>query len=340
MTPVRKICLRKLSTSQVCSSAFISSNWTTPLYGFGPLTDNYLRFDRPLLSKQHQIMGWLCKDAKTIVDSYLANFKEHILVSSTTLSRTSFMSQINSIISRTIVGLPDSYRRGYHLITELMHTSLLSSAFNTDWLLEFGNALNSYLLRSVPREYANGTCNCVISQDCNESLRIGPPELVLPGLLVGCLPIDGLRLSTLECFYSSNCINTIINHLDYYELINGSPTTNFVAPSAALLVITPLNASIPSRFSPDTQIGTIVDELFIERWTNESSYERYFSECSPSICHYEYVGHNSLVYLVTSLLSLYGGLTVSLRFIVWNGLCICLKFKQRRQLNNPTITIP
>ncbi|CAF4142564.1 unnamed protein product, partial [Rotaria sordida] len=32
----------------------------------------------------------------------------------------------------------------------------------------------------------------MISGTCQEPLRIGPPDLFLPGLVVGCLPIDGL----------------------------------------------------------------------------------------------------------------------------------------------------
>lgn len=273
---------------QVCSSAFVQSNWTTSLYGFGPTAKSYLQRDRPLLSKQHQIIGWLCEEAKSIIDSYLINVNQRTLIGMTTLSRASFTSEIDLIIDQITERLPVNYRRGYGLITELMHNSLLSTAFNTDWLLEFENEFNRYRLRSVPREYANGTCNCVVSNDCNEPLRIGPPELTLPGLVVGCLPIDGLRLSTLECFYSSSCIATIINFLDYYTQIDGSPPTDFVPPISPRLVVDPLNSSIPSRFALNSTIGMLMDELFIEHWTNESHYERYFVQCVPTV----YVGIN------------------------------------------------
>ena len=318
----------------------ISSNWTTSLFGFGPTANSYMQLDRPLLSKQHQIMGWLCEEAQAIINSYLINVNQRTLVTFKTLSRATFASEIASLIDSISERLPVNYRRGYDLITELMHNSFLSTAFNTDWSLEFGDASNSYRLRSVPREYANGTCNCVISKDCHEPLRVGPPDLVLPGLVIGCLPIDGLRLSTLECFFSSSCINTILSFLDYYTQMDESPPLNFIPPATPPLVITPLNNSISSRFSPSSPIGMLMDELFIERWANESNYESYFSACAPSVCYYEYVRRNDVLYVMASLVSLYGGLTVSLRFIVWNGLRIYQKFKGWCKLNKRVAVQP
>lgn len=49
--------------------------------------------------------------------------------------------------------------------------------------------------------------------------------------------------------------------------------------------------------------------------------------CSDCICRYQHVIHHDIWYVITLLLSLYGGLTVSLRLIVWNGLRIYQKFK-------------
>ncbi|UJR24192.1 hypothetical protein I4U23_027158 [Adineta vaga] len=325
---------------QVCSSSFINSNWTTTLYGYGPKANSYLQFDRPLLSKQYQIMGWLCAEASAIVTSYLKNVNQQMIISTTTMSRVYFESTITDIVNQITRRLPVNYRRGYNLITELIHNSLLSNAFNTDWLLEFGNASNGYILRSVPYEYANDTCNCVVSKDCNQSLRIGPLDLVIPGLVVGCLPIDGLRMSSLECFFSQSCINTIINYLDYYMLMDGSlPSTDFSPPIVFNLSIIPLNRSLLSRFLPNSSIGTIMDELFIEEWTNKTNYEKYFSTCAPNICHYENIQHHTLLYVVTSLLALYGGLTVSLRLIVWNSLRFYQKFKEWYKPTNRIINI-
>ncbi|CAF4364741.1 unnamed protein product, partial [Rotaria sordida] len=156
------------------------------------------------------------------------------------------------------------FRRILFFIIELLRNTLPPTAFNTDWLLEFTDWSRDHLLQSVPRMFSNGTCNCVTSTTCQEPMRIGPPNLVIPGLVVGCWPIDGLGMSTLECFYSSSCIESIINFLNYYTQMDGSPPVDFVLPTVPTFIVTPLNSSIPSRFPPNITIGKLIDELFSE----------------------------------------------------------------------------
>ncbi|CAF1297815.1 unnamed protein product [Rotaria sordida] len=169
----------------------------------------------------------------------------------------------------------------------------------------------------------------MISGTCHEQLRIGPPGLFLPGLVVGCLPYDGLRMSTLECFFSSSCISTILTYLEYYTQIDGSPPINFVPPTVLPITISPLDNSTPSRFSKNTSIGILLDEYFLEEWTVTSSYEDYFAACAPTHCNFEYVTRNNLLYVATSVLGLYGGLMIGLRFITWNAIRLYRLMKTR-----------
>ncbi|CAF3891815.1 unnamed protein product [Rotaria sp. Silwood1] len=240
---------------------------------------------------------------------------------------------MNVIINELIKRTPLDFRRLGRATTAILEVNLIPTAFNTDWSIEYGNASNDYVLKNVPVMYANGTCNCAVSSECQAPLRIGPSDLILPGLFVGCLPIDGLRMSTLECFFSSNCINTILNYLEYYTLPDKSESFNFSLPAVLPLVVNPLNESISSRFSSVTPIGEIIDELFIEKWENITSYESYYAACAPTICNYKYSQRRGVLYVITSLLSLYGGLTMSLRFIVWNGMQLYRKIKSARHIH-------
>lgn len=282
-------------------------------------------------------MSWFCDQSQTTVQNAISVFNNTILVSSTAVSRASFVSQTAEIIRQFIELTPVSYRRMISLLTELAQGALLPTAFNTDWLIEYGNASNDYLLRSVPRYSANKTCNCLVSGACHETMRIGPPDIILPGLVVGCWPIHGLLMSTLECFFSSSCIDTIISYLDYYLEMDGSPPTNFTIPDVLALQIKPLSGSISSRFAPNTTIGTLIDELFIEQWTNTSSYESYYATCAPSVCRYQYTSRNDALYVITSILSIYGGLTVSLRFIVWNTMRLYRLIKRHLRTRRTSI---
>ena len=260
-------------------------------------------------------------------------------MSSSVLALNDFQTTTALIIQQFTTTASTSYQRIFELSTELFHSSLVPTAFNTDWSLEYGNISNDFLLRSVPRTFTNSSCNCVVSDQCQQSLRVGPPGLILPGLVIGCSPIAGLRLSTLECFFSSDCIAAILTFTEYYTEPDGSPPANFTPPTALPLVTTPLNSSISSRFSKATPIDALIGAMFIERWTSTSSFEKYFAACAPTSCRYEYVQRNDLLYVVTTLLGLYGGLTVGLRFLIWNAPKL-YRFVRRRFCTRRTAVEP
>ncbi|CAF3036128.1 unnamed protein product, partial [Rotaria sp. Silwood2] len=132
-------------------------------------------------------------------------------------------------------------------------------------------------------------------------------------LVIGCLPIFGLRLSTLECLYSPMCLQKLSN------------LTKNIYNNLWLL-----NISIPSRFTPvsSTLIRTLIDESFIESWHIKSNYSNYFEICAPSTCQYTYEKRHDALYILTTFLGLYGGLTVGLKLIVWYVLCITAKVQE------------
>ena len=311
---------------QVCASDFIKQEWITALYGYGPNATTYPQLDRPLLSKHLQILGKLCLEAQKLVADAIADLNNSLLVTSSLVSRASFESQTSRIITQFTERVPDSFRRLFTFFIETIAALLLPSAFNNDWLVEFGTASNEYVLRNVPRTFTNSTCNCVISRTCQEPLRIGPPDLQLSGLVGGCYPIDGLRMSTLKCFYSRSCIDLILSHLPYFPESNRSSPINFVPPG---LIATPLNRSIPSRFPIHGAVSELIDELFIETWSNSAVYENYFAACAPITCQYQYFRRENFLHVTTSVLSLYGGLTIGLRLIVWHAARSIEKIKRR-----------
>ncbi|CAF4641241.1 unnamed protein product [Rotaria sp. Silwood1] len=160
------------------------------------------------------------------------------------------------------------------------------------------------------------TCNCAVSSTCQQPLRIGPSDLILPGLVIGCSPMEGLH---------------------YYTQIDGSPPVNFTPPKTPPIVIASLNTSLSTRFLPSTQIGELIHEMFLEQLTNVISYEKYYATCAPSVCRYEYVERSNILYIVTTLLGLYGAVSVGLRLLIWNSLRIYHKIKNYFHYHNAAI---
>ena len=136
--------------------------------------------------------------------------------------------------------------------------------------------------------------------------------------------MDGLRQSTLKCFYDQICLN---------ELRRLLKVSDFVPL---------LDSGIPTRYPPNTTtIGTMMDKLFVESWNIRSNYTAYFENCAPHECHYSYTEQNNVIFILTTLLGLYGGLTVILKLLVWHCLHIIYKLvyycREKRQIH-PIIT--
>ncbi|CAF0960014.1 unnamed protein product [Rotaria sordida] len=119
--------------------------------------------------------------------------------------------------------------------------------------------------------------------------------------------------------------------------MDGSPPINFIPPTVLPINISPLDNSTPSRFPKNTSIGTLLDEYFLEEWKYNVSYEDYFAACAPTHCNFEYVTRNNLLYVATSVLGLYGGLTIGLRFITWNAMWLYRWMTKRIRSHRVTI---
>ena len=81
--------------------------------------------------------------------------------------------------------------------------------------------------------------------------------------------------------------------------------------------------------APTDLIGSLVDEAFIDQSNQTILYETYFAACAPASCYYTYVKKNDNSYIIAALLSLYGGLTIILRFIIWHSVQMYQSIKRR-----------
>ena len=117
------------------------------------------------------------------------------------------------------------------------------------------------------------------------------------GLKIGCTPTESFLASTLACFYNSSCINLIYDQLNYNNSISMPLSIN------------------TSQFSTDTPVIDLVNKVFIENWSIAINYSSYFDQCKPSLCSYTYIERVNLLYTITLILGLYGGLTLILKWL-------------------------
>ena len=120
----------------------------------------------------------------------------------------------------------------------------------------------------------------------------------IPGFLVGCLPVSGILSSTLECFYSQPCLNELSSYL--------SLTRRF---SAMVL-------AEKSRYRSNSTVKSIVDNLMVEDWMTNISYDKYYAQCAPASCTYSKTHRHSLMFVLTQLMSVLSGLTLALGLMI------------------------
>ena len=137
-----------------------------------------------------------------------------------------------------------------------------------------------------------GECDCGLTASCVQN-----SIPYIPGYVIGCLPLESFLRSTFECLYDQICVDQMSSY------VNSS-----YFPKSLV--------NFNSRFAKNTTISDIVEEMFIESWFNNVSYENFFEECQPNSCSYTITERYNVIYVITTLLGLYGGITILLKLIV------------------------
>ena len=113
--------------------------------------------------------------------------------------------------------------------------------------------------------------------------------------------MESLLLSSLHAFYNQTVFNQIVAY------INSSVVPDY---------FTALNISKRSHFSPTTTLDSVVEELFIEEFVKTFNYSSYYYQCQPQFCQYTVNDRPGALYIITSLLGFYGGLSVVLHLLI------------------------
>lgn len=91
--------------------------------------------------------------------------------------------------------------------------------------------------------------------------------------------------------------------------------------------------STQSQYNVTTKIEEIINNLMIEQWNSQTSFNSYFKQCSPQTCTYTYSKQADLQYMIATIFGLIGGLTTIFRIFVPN----LVKFLRRKK--QPTIDL-
>ncbi|CAF1483805.1 unnamed protein product [Adineta steineri] len=306
---------------QVCSSDFISDRWIQSIFTGSNTTYFYITDFRTYGSAAFQALASFCRLSKTNAFQSITLFNQLSLISPEILTQPVFQSQIDASIKQFQLTTPNEFRAQLNLVQEMTTHSKLQSALQTNYDLYY-YALNTW--QFVPEKGAIGyfpsngnSCYCTSDFNCKAPSKIydiygEATQLIgnsnskilmrINGFKASCLPVSAILLSTLECFYNQTCLNQLISFFSTNE--------KFLA----------MNFSEQSRFTINSTVQMLVNELMIEGWMTNISYNKYFQQCAPNLCTYTKNDKYSFTFILTKIISLLGGFTlilgVSIQLIV------------------------
>lgn len=105
---------------------------------------------------------------------------------------------------------------------------------------------------------------------------------------------------------------------------------------SSLIPIFLLNPNVTSRFPTNSTALTLINALGIEEWNENIDYDAYYDNCNPAECFYTVTKNLQLSTVVTTVIGLFGGLSVVLKILI--PLIIKLVRWFRRKLRENTET--
>ncbi|CAF1632663.1 unnamed protein product [Rotaria sp. Silwood1] len=305
---------------QVCSSDFMLDAWINYIKGDNMLNDYFPMFDyRNSGVLQFQLLSMLCQHAQQTVKISIKTFLQTQFLSSQVISKNRFETKINSSINDWKSQTIDQFLQTIKIFQAVSHgNQLMSEQFHyyihhIDW--------NDTKMNLEVQEYFN--CSCTLSQSC--LIPIGLYEIdpyfweifgtysIVPNFFLGCSQIEGLMKSTLECFYNLSCMIELDR---YFDNSLGS-SFNF--------------SNLNENLSPPNEtIGSIINKLMIDSWTSNILFSSYYNTCSPPSCTYEYISRNDLFFAISTILGIFGGLSLGLKLLI----LIILRFIENTINNN------
>ena len=293
-----------ICTSQLINQTFIS------LFLSDQNMSEYWPLDyRVMMASHFQMLTLFCQNIQQAVSDNLDEFANRQIISTQVIFRDIFEVQMSAVVQKLKQNIFSTYAHARMLLSSSMSGNRIQSALRTNAMIQ-ANPIYITSLNITSTFYGNSStfCSCSGSQICTHNAGIynwtgrnevsiftifgdfdtDPPLLFsIPGIFVGCLPYNSLIKSTLECFFNQQCIDML------QTFIKG------------LSIITPLSSS---HFSSYATVSDLLEELLIESWNEQSNFTNYYQICSPLTCTYTYNRRFYLIYVILTLISVFGGL--------------------------------
>ncbi|CAF1429583.1 unnamed protein product [Adineta ricciae] len=342
--PYKQFITIEVEYNEICSSDFVKQKWIDYLFNENIGYYHPLDFRRSG-SFKFQLLRTLCKQSKQIIDHKLEEFYSNYFISNQPISSNEFYTQVNYSIKSFQQKTISLFENSIKLIRQTICVNVLVTGIETRFIQKFekGHSASPYWKTICYFDSRNGKmawfeCFCndeniIIDEgiydhinqynysDCNSFTNDIDyshifPHLLIPGMFASCSPIESLMHSTLECLFQQSCLDQITFYVSHSSVF----MNNFSI----------LKQDLSTKYK---KIEELTKSLFIKQWNVVKSYEKYFNYCQPLSCQYIDERRNSFIYILTTTISLFGGLKLILPFIILNLITFIRKKKQQHSID-------
>ncbi|CAF0982336.1 unnamed protein product [Adineta ricciae] len=282
------------SYHEVCSSVFVSDEWIRYLY----IVDvaNYQDFSG-MVSFQFKLLKSLCRLLQETVSSSLMQFYSTSWVNNQLISRDSFRKRVDNTVEIFQKSTKETFKQVFRMTREILHGNAILTTYHSNWgyIVFSENPEEIYYL--IPMKYNNDSCTCATSLQCVEPSTL--VSIPVDGFFFGCYPVEAMLHSSLECLYNKICVDLILS----------------VIPQTSIEITIDVLQSKP-KYGINETVQRMIDRLFVDDWSINRFYENYSDKCHPTECTYSFVQNFDILHIVTTILDLYGCLTILLSLFI------------------------
>jgi hypothetical protein len=294
----------------VCTSWFISDQWINAMWSSSRSSYELIYKDIFQVGPKFFIsLKSFCELMRTIVSDASFIFNQSLLITDQVLSYVEFTARAQQILNQFTLNTVAESKRSLALIRSQTATIYTTGETDVSW---HKSSYSSYF-QAVANEIGN--CSCGLNDDCKQQLGFydfnehldGLIRVLfyIPNMFSSCFTIQSLLQSSLECFFDQKCANPVIQRASLFVEKNDEIWIN-----SSILQIN------STRFSPNLPVEEIINEMMIEKWGDNINYSNYYEQCEPKLCTYFFTSRNNALYVFTTMIGLFGGLSVAFRIII------------------------
>lgn len=304
----------------VCQSIYVSKEFIEYMYVATP----YYQSSAELLTNGFavfQTLSSLCHVAEETITINLQHFFSRHYISTTTVTSSLLQNQFKEIFEQFITSITQSLLTSLKSIRATTQINGLMTAKFTNYDLGVWNSGRG--LGRMQMTY-DDNCSCAESSSCVTPAVMYayyPEESrwVVPGFFCGCFVLEALLQSSLECFFDQACLHTFHQYVNVPSIFSSTPL---------------LNGRSMTRFAPTTTVRTILESLVVDQWNWSVIYSDYYGACLVSECTYTLVGKHDVIYILSTLIGLVGGLVTTLKFLTPRTVSLVSRIWHKRRRRN------